>query len=485
MNKIAACAWAGAFSIWSSVAGADTWALQGKLLFPDASSADAAIDGTVVIKDEQIDAAGKDAKAPAGAITITDAGIILSGFVDLHNHLPYNVFPRWSPLTKFNTRYEWQVTMEYETAVRGPSRELFKTHGCKANMLAQIRALMSGTTSVAGSYTDSTGQVPTCVAGLIRNLDHKSAFADDAPSGQCLEKDASNKDVPIGTPPAEPSIVASLVFPLETKLELLAWMRCMLKQKKLRSIVMHLAEGRPTDPNGRREVRMMKSLGMLMEGVVVVHGSALTDEEFNTMREQDVALVWSPRSNIDLYGATVDFAKVRKKVKDANGIERQITVAIAPDWSPNGSTGMLQELNFAASHFKGVTEGLTAQTLVRMATSDAAKAARLGDKIGALVAGRTADMVVLRKRDGDPYEAVVASSASDIRLVVVGGVPMYGDADLMKTLLPNKKLEEMAVCNVKKALLLEGLPQGLKQLERELDEKLVELKSKLSDFECR
>src|SRR4051794_36872300 len=91
------------------VAHAETWALRGTLLTPDSTVEN----GLLVIDDEKIGYAGKDTTLPYDAKTIPVSGIVLPGFIDLHNHLTWNVFPRWRPARKFSNRYEWQELPEY------------------------------------------------------------------------------------------------------------------------------------------------------------------------------------------------------------------------------------------------------------------------------------------------------------------------------------------------------------------------------------
>ena len=76
----------------------------------------------------------------------------------------------------------------------------------------------------------------------------------------------------------------------------------------------------------------------MIPGVIVIHGVALAPEDFMQMGQNKVGLVWSPRSNDELYGATTNIAAARSA---------HVETAIAPDWSPTGSGGMLQELNYA------------------------------------------------------------------------------------------------------------------------------------------
>ena len=58
------------------------------------------------------------------------------------------------------------------------------------------------------------------------------------------------------------------------------------------------------------------------------------------------------------------------------------------------------------------------------------------DKIGAIRKGLYADLLVIRSKGKDPYQALLHSDPTDVRLVIVGGAPLYGDPDLMTRLLP-------------------------------------------------
>jgi len=191
---------------------------------------------------------------------------------------------------------------------------------------------------------------------------------------------------------------------------------------------------------------MLNKAGLLHPGLVVIHGSALRDQDFADMAKNGVGLVWSPRSNDELYGSTTNFAAAHA----AN-----IPIAIAPDWSPSGSAGMMQEIGYVARRYPAITS----TDLVAMVTSNPAKLARVDSQIGALTPGRLADFIVLNTvvdpNAPRPLDPVVNSTAANIALVVVGGQPLYGDPDLLEQLLPpGTKLDPITVCGSKKAIYL-------------------------------
>jgi hypothetical protein len=65
-----------------------------------------------------------------------------------------------------------------------------------------------------------------------------------------------------------------------------------------------------------------------------------------------------------------------------------------------------------------------------------------------------ADLLLIIKSRADPYQALLHSSSVDVRLVMIGGVPIYSDRDLMDLLVPGRQLEIITVCGRPKALYI-------------------------------
>ncbi len=415
----------------SSTAIADTWALRGTLLGPDGIGP-----GTVVITDQKISAAGKDVVPPAGVSVVEVTGLIMPGFIDLHNHLTWNVFPRWRPGRDFHNRYEWQETAEYDRLLRTPQGRLIEHNlGCDANLYAEVKVLAGGATSVAGSYRKPDLYDNGCIGGLVRNLDANSGFGRPASNAACT-----------AIAPPEYSkglvdVIAYEVFPLELSRKRGAYYLCELESGNLRSLVIHLAEGSPSDASAHREFRMLSAQGFLRDGVSIIHGTALWADDFTKMADAKVGLIWSPRSNDELYGGTSNIPAAQKA---------GVSIAIAPDWSPTGSAGMLQEITYAAARYPIY---FNARQLLEMATFVPARLSRLDDRLGRLQPNYFADLTVIGMRGGSP-ESVVKASPADVQLVVVGGQPVYGDQDLLRSLSANQKIDSLTVCGTAKGVVL-------------------------------
>src|ERR1700693_44070 len=49
-----------------------------------------------------------------GAQILETSDLVFPGFIDLHNHPSFNVFPRWTPPHKFPNRYAWRDWHVYQ-----------------------------------------------------------------------------------------------------------------------------------------------------------------------------------------------------------------------------------------------------------------------------------------------------------------------------------------------------------------------------------
>ena len=67
-----------------------------------------------------------------------------------------------------------------------------------------------------------------------------------------------------------------------------------------------------------------------------------------------------------------------------------------------------------------------------MVTSVPAHVAGVDDEVGTLRAGLRADLLVLRGDAGNAYGSVLRATAADVQLVLIEGVPLYGDGALMQ-----------------------------------------------------
>jgi hypothetical protein len=156
---------------------------------------------------------------------------------------------------------------------------------------------------------------------------------------------------------------------------------------------------------------------------VGIHCTALGDPQFADWTPRGGSIVWSPFSNLWLYGATTDVAAARA---------RGLRLCLGSDWSPSGTKSLLGELKVADLYNRSALDGLLSDAeLCRMVTSNPADALGWADRVGRLAPGLCGDFVAVSQREDDVYRNLVLALERDVRLVAINGYPMYGEPALM------------------------------------------------------
>src|SRR5690606_8227856 len=99
----------------------------------------------------------------------------------------------------------------------------------------------------------------------------------------------------------------------------------------------HLAEG--IGEAARKHFTTLVEYDLLGRSLTAIHALGLKTEDLVKLKEAGASLVWSPLSNLLLYGQTHDPGRLK---------EIGVKFAIGCDWSPTGSKNLLEELKVAA-----------------------------------------------------------------------------------------------------------------------------------------
>ena len=384
-----------------------------------------------------LDKAGREKPVLAGAQVLDTEDLIFPGFIDLHNHPSFNVLPRWNPPHTFANRYVWRDWDVYQREVESKGRALFADPGsfCDIDEYAEVKALIGGVTSLIG-LGSSKPDKPTsgCICGLVRNLDHYTGF--------------------YGTEPDHERIANRIgVLARDTNAEMLAQDARAIREGRLDLLAIHIAEGLPGDAESAQELDRLEAHGLLGEHTALIHAVGLSPSQLARVHRAGASIVWSPRSNFVLYGATAQV--------DA-AFRAGVTMSLAPDWSPTGSDNMWEEIQYAAGvNEQKLDELFSSRQLVEMASGVPARVARIDDKVGVVAAGMLADFFLVHRgkvESTNPYDAIVHEPVTAISLVVIGGVPVYGDAAMLERL--KVQAEPLELCGAKKALNAAALPNG-------------------------
>ncbi|MEP6891479.1 MAG: amidohydrolase family protein, partial [Nitrospirota bacterium] len=204
-------------------------------------------------------------------------------------------------------------------------------------------------------------------------------------------------------------------------------------EKEDSCFLLHLSEGitksGQADSMARRHflaLQVAPNQWAINNRFTAIHAAGLLPEDFDVLGQHGGAMIWSPLSNLLLYGATarVDAAK-----------QAGVRIGLGSDWSPSGSKNLLGELKVAWLYTQHKLGGLfSARDLVAMATRNAAAILKWEKALGTLEPGKRADVVVIAGQLGDPYEALIQAKETAIQLVMINGVARYGTPELMREL---------------------------------------------------
>jgi hypothetical protein len=339
-----------------------------------------------------------DEPAPAGfgnATRIDTNGLVYPGLIDLHNHMAYNCLSLWiapGRTTPWTRRDQWPNDPDYKPAISLPANALCHADGKAVLKYVETKAAVGGVTAIQGS-----AKLAHPFEGfMVRNVEFETF------RGQ-LKKSVNQSVRPFDTPAQYAAAKKDL--------------------DDGHAFLYHLAEG--TDPGLLKDYDGVRDHGCLEPKFIGIHSTALQRAQFTEWHENASggAIVWSPFSNLWLYGQTTDVPAAR---------QAGMILCLGADWSPSGSKNLLGELKVADLHNRTKLESaFTAQELCAMATANPARALGWQEFVGQLKAGLHGDLLVLADQGKDPYRTLIESTEADVQLVAINGYPVYGTQQLM------------------------------------------------------
>jgi hypothetical protein len=358
---------------------------------------------------------GITATPPAGIPAVDTGGLLLPGLIDSHNHPSYNVLGPIPFEETFEHRDEWrshplyaEFNVQYNAILDYGG---FDAQWVNVFKLAEVRAMAAGTATIQGP-----------------NLYGHS------------NDDVAHQGIGINNAHRWPPRIYHSTFPLSDTVS--EWQA--RAAENWRRFVIHLAEG--TNQVALDEWDAWLARVPLDERTTVIHGTGLTASEWSAMGAAGAHLVWSPVSNITLYGTTTDIP---------GALAAGVNVALAPDWTESGANDLLAEMKEARDWSDEQWGGLlTAELLAEMVTVNAAEALGMSDIRGSIQPGLRADLMVIPGDPAAPYDALLAADPQDVMLTVISGRPGYGDAALMNQFPLLSMVEDIAIAEVPKRLAL-------------------------------
>ncbi len=379
-----------------TTAGSAGKVLRGTVLAPE----EVFHNGEILVSDAgQILCVGCDcsshaAYSAASVVSCAD-GVISPGLVNPHEHLTYqNNKPIGHGTIRYGNRGDWGGARGFKRlAYNSGANQTIQAFG-------EIRFLMSGTTSIAGGGGAS---------GLIRNVDTSADELEGLPMVI-----ASSDVFPIG--PSSQNISSGCEYQ--------AGRARKSDIEPLDGYLPHISEGIDSEAHNEFVCTSADDEFDLVERQTgIIHAVALNAHDATLIQKDMAKVVWSPRSNVDLYGNTSPAVML-----DIAGV----MIALGSDWIPSGSMNMLRELRCADEwNQKYFDKHFTDADLWRMATVNAAFASGIGHAAGMLKEGYLADIAVYDGKTSKDFRAVLDAGVEDVALVLRGGKPLYGDQAIL------------------------------------------------------
>lgn len=351
--------------------------------------------GVVLIEGTQITCTGCGCDFAGATVVNCGSAVISPGLINAHDHIGWiNTFPYTPGTVRYEHRHDWRKgdAADHEPKIPAPM-----TSSNASKQWGELRFVLGGATS-----TNASGSS----AGLLRNLDIASGL-------EGLGAGAVKYDTfPLGDSDSGVRLTNSCNYPNIVEPSTVA---------NASAYTPHVGEG--NDRAARNEFLCMIDTAaggkaVLTQNAAIIHGIGMSRDDIARVKDTGMKLIWSPRTNITLYGDTAPVTLYHRL---------GVPIALGTDWLPTGSMNMLRELSCAAQFNTHNLGGyFSSQDLWRMATLDAARALNVSTVIGKLAANMTADIAVFKRHGRSPYAAVVYAEAKDVQLVLRGGKVLSG-----------------------------------------------------------
>lgn len=352
------------------------------------------------------------ASAAGATAVVCPQGVISPGLINTHDHL---TFTQNSPYTRTDERYEqrhdWRRGNRGHNSIPAP--------GSASNdeqSWGELRFVLGGATSTNGSGA---------VDGFLRNLDRSNM--EGLGQGQ-VDYDT----FPLGDSNGAQHATGCSYGTIQTTAGIASD----------DSYTPHISEG--IDDEARNEFLCVHEgeHDLIEPQTAIIHGVALLPPDIAELAQAGASLIWSPRSNVTLYG---DTARVTEYARLG------VQIALGTDWTPTGSMNLLRELR-CADELNAFYYGafFTDEQLWLMTTRNAAEALAVDDVVGTLEAGKVADISIFNGATNIDHRAIIDANPEDVVLVLRGGRVLYGDDAIVSALPTGDTCETLDVCTVQK-----------------------------------
>jgi 5-methylthioadenosine/S-adenosylhomocysteine deaminase len=382
--------------------------------------------GFLSIKDGNISALGPMAELPTAITakkTIDGAGcLLMPGLVNTHTHAPMTLFRGLADDLPLMT---WLNEHIFPAEAKSVNPEM--VYWC--SKLAAAEMILAGTTTVADGYFLEDRVAQAFADCGLRAVAAQGVIDFPAPGVPDPTQNIAAAAQFIDDWQDRNDLVTPAVFchsPYTCSADTLKRAKDIARQKNVKLFV-HVAETKAEveqlqEQHGTTPVRYLDNLGILDRDTICVHCVWLDEEEITILAQRGTGVSTCPQSNMKL-GSGI--APIKELLK------RNIPVGLGTDGcASNNTLDLFREMDLCAKLHK-VKEldptALPAGQILQMTTWRGAEVLGLQEKIGSLVPGKTADLVLLDLQQPhlQPFYSqdllVYAVNGADVSTVIING----------------------------------------------------------------
>ncbi|MGD2125585.1 MAG: amidohydrolase [Desulfobacteraceae bacterium] len=390
-------------------------------------------DGFLGIKGDTISSTGTDEVEKIRAKKVIDAkgGLILPGLINGHTHAAMTLFRGLAddlPLMEWLNNYIFPV----ESRMDGDFVRV-------GTMLACAEMIMSGTTTFCDMYLFEDEVAQAAQEAGMRCLVGEVLYDFPSPNYGPIERGLEYSESLIQKWQDDPLVSIAVephsVYTCSPDLLVAANKLALDYQVPL---IIHVAEttteiAEVKEKYGKRPFEHLESLGVLGPHLIADHCVHLDDPEIKRMAEHSVKAINNPESNMKLASGISPVFKL---------LAQGVTVALGTDGcASNNNLDLFAEMDMAAKLHKVQTMDptvLDAFTVLRMATTQGARALGFGSLVGSLEVGKKADIIIVDTNKPhltpmyNPYSHLVyAAKGNDVSHAIINGRLVMEDRKLL------------------------------------------------------
>jgi 5-methylthioadenosine/S-adenosylhomocysteine deaminase len=382
--------------------------------------------GFLGIRDGEIAALGPmaDLADAHGADTVIDGSghLVMPGLVNTHTHAPMTLFRGMADDLPLMT---WLHEHIFPAEAKSVNPEM--VYWC--SKLAAAEMILSGTTTVADGYFLEDSVAEAFTEAGIRSVVAQGVIDFPAPGVPDPAQNVAAAEQFIERWQSGSGLLSPAVFchsPYTCSADTLKRAKEMARRKNVRYFV-HLAETRTEveqirEQHGTTPVRFLENLGILDKDTVCVHCVWIDEEEIEILARTGAKVSTCPQSNMKLGAGIAPLKKL---------LAAGISAGLGTDGcASNNRLDLFYEMDVCAKLHKVKNMDptvLPAATVLQMATAGGAEVLALQDRIGSLVPGKKADIILinLKRPNLQPFYhpdlLVYAATGADVSTVIING----------------------------------------------------------------